>query len=85
MDFLKQNFLLFVLWKRQFFVKSEERIVNRKEYKKKRQLSYENCRFFLEAPHGFEPGIKALQASALPLGYSAIYINLITDKTKDAF
>ena len=39
----------------------------------------------MEAPPGFEPGIKALQASALPLGYSAIYINLITDKTKDAF
>ena len=29
-------------------------------------------RGFLEAPPGFEPGIKALQASALPLGYSAI-------------
>ena len=26
----------------------------------------------LEAPPGFEPGVKALQAHALPLGYSAI-------------
>ena len=26
----------------------------------------------LEAPPGFEPGIKALQASALPLGHGAI-------------
>ncbi len=26
---------------------------------------------FLEAPPGFEPGIKVLQTYALPLGYSA--------------
>ena len=26
----------------------------------------------MEAPPGFEPGIKVLQTSALPLGYSAI-------------
>ena len=28
--------------------------------------------FLLEAPPGFEPGIKVLQTIALPLGYSAI-------------
>ena len=39
---------------------------------------------FLEAPPGFEPGVKALQASALPLGYSAVYINLVIGKIKDA-
>lgn len=27
----------------------------------------------LEAPPGLEPGVKALQASALPLGYGAVY------------
>ena len=26
----------------------------------------------MEAPPGFEPGIKVLQTSALPLGYSAV-------------
>ena len=26
---------------------------------------------YLEAPPGFEPGIKVLQTSALPLGYGA--------------
>ena len=44
----------------------------------------------MEAPPGFEPGVKALQASALPLGYSAllyyiIYKNKYVSKTKDAF
>ena len=29
---------------------------------------------FLEAPPGFEPGIRVLQTRALPLGYSAILI-----------
>ena len=29
------------------------------------------CRQFLEAKPGFEPGVKALQASALPLGHFA--------------
>ena len=28
----------------------------------------------LEAPPGFEPGIRVLQTRALPLGYSALYI-----------
>ena len=28
---------------------------------------------FLEAPPGFEPGIRVLQTRALPLGYSAIF------------
>ena len=27
--------------------------------------------FFLEAPPGFEPGVKDLQSHALPLGYGA--------------
>ena len=27
---------------------------------------------FLEAPPGFEPGIRVLQTRALPLGYSAV-------------
>ena len=27
--------------------------------------------FFMEAPPGFEPGMKVLQTFALPLGYSA--------------
>ena len=43
----------------------------------------------VEAPPGFEPGVKALQASALPLGYSAaLYLHIqymIIDKRKDAF
>ena len=30
-------------------------------------------RLVLEAPPGLEPGVKALQASALPLGYGAVY------------
>ena len=29
--------------------------------------------FFLEAPPGFEPGVKDLQSHALPLGYGALY------------
>ena len=29
---------------------------------------------FLEAPPGFEPGVEALQAHALPLGYSAVSV-----------
>ena len=29
--------------------------------------------FLLEAPPGFEPGIRVLQTRALPLGYSAEY------------
>ncbi len=29
------------------------------------------CLFFLEAPPGFEPGVKDLQSHALPLGYGA--------------
>ena len=28
---------------------------------------------FLEAPPGFEPGVKDLQSHALPLGYGALY------------
>jgi hypothetical protein len=36
------------------------------------QLSYEPTIIFLEATPGFEPGIKVLQTSALPLGYVAI-------------
>ena len=28
---------------------------------------------YLEAPPGFEPGIRVLQTRALPLGYSALY------------
>ena len=32
---------------------------------------------FLEAPPGFEPGIKLLQSRALPLGHGAINITLI--------
>ena len=30
------------------------------------------CRVFLEAPPGFEPGIRVLQTRALPLGHGAI-------------
>ena len=29
----------------------------------------------MEAPPGFEPGIRVLQTRALPLGYSAIFYN----------
>ena len=31
----------------------------------------DDCRFELEAPPGFEPGIEVLQTSALPLGDGA--------------
>lgn len=30
----------------------------------------------LEAPPGFEPGVKVLQTSALPLGYAAVFFIL---------
>lgn len=32
-------------------------------------------RIILEAPPGFEPGIRVLQTRALPLGYSAVNTN----------
>ena len=32
----------------------------------------------MEAAPGFEPGVKDLQSSALPLGYAAILIYIIT-------
>ena len=35
------------------------------------QLYYRATTIFLEAPPRFELGVKALQASALPLGYGA--------------
>lgn len=31
-------------------------------------------KLLLEAPPGFEPGVKVLQTSALPLGYGAIFL-----------
>ena len=30
----------------------------------------------MEAPPGFEPGVKVLQTSALPLGYGAVVASL---------
>ena len=33
--------------------------------------------FLLEAPPGFEPGIRVLQTRALPLGYSAEYLKFV--------
>ena len=38
----------------------------------KRKLCTVKCRVFLEAPPGFEPGVKVLQTLALPLGDSAV-------------
>ena len=35
--------------------KREKREVKREKYKKKRQSSFENCRFFLAGVAGFEP------------------------------
>ena len=32
--------------------------------------------FLMEAPPGFEPGVKVLQTSALPLGYGAMVASL---------
>jgi hypothetical protein len=48
--------------------------------KRKRPLTYQESfgvnrsypEYVLEAAPGFEPGIKVLQTSALPLGYAAI-------------
>ena len=39
-------------------------------------------RLFLEAPPGLEPGVKALQASALPLGYGAVCFTFSFKKKK---
>ena len=36
----------------------------------------------LEAPPGFEPGVKVLQTSALPLGYGAIIKNGAGDEIR---
>ena len=45
-----------------------------KTYKKRQSTDIPVfCRFFMEAPPGFEPGIRVLQTRALPLGYSAIF------------
>ena len=38
---------------------------------------------FLEAPPRFELGVKVLQTSALPLGYSAIYGGSNWNRTSD--
>ena len=38
----------------------------------KEKLCTAKCRVFLEAPPGFEPGVKVLQTLALPLGDSAV-------------
>ncbi len=46
-----------------------------KTYKKRQSTDIPVfCRFFMEAPPGFEPGIRVLQTRALPLGYIAIKI-----------
>ena len=42
-----------------------------KSYKKRAPFGRSTCGYSMEARPGFEPGIKALQASALPLGYGA--------------
>ena len=39
----------------------------------------------LEAPPGFEPGIKVLQTYALPLGYSAIPLYIVYSMSKKTF
>ena len=41
--------------------------------------------FLLEAPPGFEPGVKLLQSSALPLGYGAIPMERETGLEPAAF
>ena len=41
--------------------------------------------FLLEAPPGFEPGVKLLQSSALPLGYGAIPVERETGLEPAAF
>lgn len=43
------------------------------------------CLFFLEAPPGFEPGVKDLQSHALPLGYRPKYLFRIIIITKKFF
>lgn len=44
-----------------------------KDMKKDDSEFHSFCRpFSLEAPPGFEPGLKDLQSHALPLGYGAI-------------
>ena len=49
-----------------------------KTYKKRQSTDIPVfCRFFMEAPPGFEPGIRVLQTRALPLGYSAEFLNFI--------
>ena len=41
---------------------------------KTKKTLHEWVQSFLEAPPGFEPGVEALQAHALPLGYSAVSV-----------
>ena len=46
----------------------------RLKYKKRKNVDISTLlRLYLEAPPGFEPGIRVLQTRALPLGYSALY------------
>ena len=47
--------------------------VTRKKADFIKKASLTTC-FFLEAPPGLEPGVEVLQTSALPLGYSAIFL-----------
>ena len=52
----------------------------------KRKLCTVKCRVFLEAPPGFEPGVKVLQTLALPLGDSAVLpVRLVKEKTVRIF
>ncbi len=55
-------------------VKSEEVRMKREKYKKKRQSSVENCRFFLAAGLGFEPRQTESESAVLPLHNPAILI-----------
>ena len=44
----------------------------RETLRNKKGTRSHGCRSFLEAKPGFEPGVRALQARALPLGHFAI-------------
>ena len=47
------------------------------DIKKVRVIAVKHTSYILEATPGFEPGIRVLQTRALPLGYIAVYLNII--------
>ena len=67
----KQKFQLKKLLKILYFL-----LIKKKCRANRKRENIENSTFpllYLEAPPGFEPGIRVLQTRALPLGYSAIF------------